>query len=184
MKKSPMVFLLIAPYLLLMVCSITGMDFSIGIYAYAALLIFNMIYAFRMPKQGFKGKQILFWNLLLKLCHIPLILLILVFTLVMMMVGGEGIRDEATSMVLIAWLACCLIQLSSAMFGISGFRWCHKYGTLSKAGMIASSIAQFIPCVDLIGSILCYIMFRKEGQTDISTQQLNGLGNEKDRDKA
>lgn len=26
-------------------------------------------------------------------------------------------------------------------------------------------IAQFIPCVDVIGSILCYIMFRKEGQS-------------------
>ena len=38
------------------------------------------------------------------------------------------------------------------------------YGTLSKAGAIVSSIAQFIPCVDVIGSILCYIMFRKEGQ--------------------
>ena len=86
-----------------------------------------------------------------------------------MMVGGEGIRDEVASMVLIAWLSCCLIQLSSAMFGISGLRWCRKYGTLSGAGMIAGSIAQFIPCVDVIGSILCYMMLRKEGQTDTVT---------------
>ena len=123
-----------------------------------------MVYAFLLPRLGFRVKQILFWNLLLKLCHIPLILLILVFTLVMMLAGGEGIRDEASSMVLIALLLCYLIQVSSAIFGISGFRWCRKYGTLSKAGVIASSIAQFIPCVDVIGSILCYIMFRKEGQ--------------------
>ena len=79
-----------------------------------------------------------------------------------MLAGGEGIRDEASSMVLIALLLCYLIQFSSAMFGISGFRWCRKYGTLSKAGVIAGSIAQLIPCVDVIGSILCYIMFRKE----------------------
>lgn len=184
MKKAPMIALLIVPYATLIICYQANLDITIGLCVYGALLLFNMVYAFLLPRLGFKVKQLLFWNLLLKLCHIPLILLILVFTLVMMMVGGEGIRDEATSMVLIAWLACCLIQLSSAMFGISGFRWCHKYGTLSKAGMIASSIAQFIPCVDLIGSILCYIMFRKEGQTDISTQQLNGLGNKKDRDKA
>ena len=102
--------------------------------------------------------------LLLKLWNIPLVLMILLVTLVTSLVGGEGIRDEASSMVLIALLLCYLIQISSAMFGISGFRWCRKYGTLSKAGMIASSIAQFIPCVDVIGSILCYIMFRKEGQ--------------------
>jgi len=58
-----------------------------------------------------------------------------------------------------------LLMLSSSVFGISGFLWCHKYGTLSKVGMIASMIAQLIPCVDVIGSILCYIMFRKEGQS-------------------
>ena len=164
MKKVTMILLLIAPYAIVFLCDQTGLDFSIGLWTYGALLAFNMVYAFLLPRLGFRVKQILFWNLLLKLCHIPLILLILVFTLVMMLTGGEGIRDEAFSMVLIALLLCYLIQVSSAMFGISGFRWCRKYGTLSKAGMIASSIAQFIPCIDVIGSILCYIMFRKEGQ--------------------
>ena len=167
-EKIPMILLLIAPYAILFLCDQAGLDFSIGLWIYGALLLFNMVYAFLLPRLGFRVKQLLFWNLLLKLCNIPLILLIFVVTLVMMMAGGEGIRDEAASMVLIAWLSCCLIQLSSGMFGISGFRRCRKYGTLSKAGMIASSIAQFIPCVDVIGSILCYIMFRKEGQPDIA----------------
>ena len=171
MKKVPMILLLIVPYATLILCYQANLDITIGLCVYGALLLINMVYAFLLPRLGFKVKQILFWNLLLKLCNIPLILLIFVVTLVMMMVGGEGIRDEVTSMVLIAWLSCCLIQLSSVVFGISGFRWCRKYGTLSKAGMIASSIAQFIPCVDVIGSILCYIMFRKEEQTDITIQR-------------
>ena len=169
MKKVPMILLLIAPYAIVFLCDQTNLDITIGLCVYGALLLFNMVYAFLLPRLGFKVKQLLFWNLLLKLCHIPLILLILVFTLVMMLTGGEGIRDEAFSMVLIALLLCYLIQVSSAMFGISGFRWCRKYGTLSNAGMIASSIAQFIPCIDVIGSILCYIMFRKEGQEDTAT---------------
>ena len=164
MKKVPMILLLIAPYAIFFICDQAVLDFSIGLWIYGALLAFNMVYAFLLPRLGLRVKQILFWNLLLKLCNIPLILLIFVVTLVMMMVGGEGIRDEASSMVLIALLLCYLIQVSSAMFGISGFRWCRKYGTLSKAGVIASSIAQFIPCIDVIGSILCYIMFRKEGK--------------------
>ena len=169
MKIVPMIALLIMPYTTLIICYQANLDITVGLYVYGALLLFNMVYAFLLPRLGFSGKQLLFWNLLLKLCHIPLILLILVVTLVMMMVGGEGIRDEVASMVLIAWLSCCLIQLSSAMFGISGLRWCRKYGTLSGAGMIAGSIAQFIPCVDVIGSILCYMMLRKEGQTDTAT---------------
>ena len=77
----------------------------------------------------------------------------------MVMVGGEGIGTVA----IVALLACWLLMLSSSVFGISGLLWCHKYGTLSKAGMIASMIAQLIPCVDVISSIVCYIMFRKEG---------------------
>ena len=165
MKKVPMILLLIAPYATLIICYQADLDIMVGACVYAALLLFNMVYAFLLPRLGFNGKQILFWNLLLKLWNIPLVLTILLVTLVTSLVGGEGIRDEAASMVLIALLLCYLIQVSSAMFGISGFRWCRKYGTLSKAGVIASSIAQFIPCVDVIGSILCYIMFRKEGQS-------------------
>lgn len=168
MKIVPMIALLIMPYTTLIICYQANLDITVGVWVYGALLIFNMVYAFLLPRLGFKVKQILFWNLPLKLCNIPLILLIFVVTLVMMMVGGEGIRDEAASMALIALLSCCLIQLSSVVFGISGFRLCRKYGTLSKAGVIASSIAQLIPCVDVIGSILCYIMFRREGQPDIA----------------
>lgn len=164
MKKLPMLLLLVAPYVILILCDQLYMDFSIGLCIYGVLLVFNMVYAFLMPGLGFNGRQILFWNLLLKLCNIPLATLILLFTLIMTMVGGEGIRDELPSMVLITLLAFGLVQLSSAMYGISGFRWCRKHGTLSKAAEIVSSVAQLIPCVDVAGSILCYIMFRKYGE--------------------
>ena len=173
MKKIPMILLLIAPGATIAICYLLDLDLMPGLVVCGAILAFNMVYAFWLPKLGFSGKQILFWNLLLKLCQVPLVSLILLFVLVMAMVGGEGIG----SVVMAALLACWLIQLSSAMFGISGFRWCHQYGTLSKAGMIASSVAQFIPCVDVISSILCYIMFRKEGQTDITPHQINRIEN-------
>ena len=159
-----MILLLIVPYAVLIICYQLTLDMTIGVGLYGALLLFNLVYAFRMPGLGFNGKQILFWNLLLKLGNIPLVNLIRVFTLVMVMAGGERMKDKSVSMVWIALLVLFLVRLSSAVFGISGFRWCRKYGTLSKAGVIASSVVQFIPCVDVIGAILCYIMFRKEGQ--------------------
>ena len=165
MKKVPMILLLVAPYATLFVCYQLTLDITVGLCVYGALILFNMVYAFLLPRLGFNGKQILFWNLLLKLCNIPLVTLIFLCTLVMMMVGGEGIRDEVGSMVLIALASGYLIQLSSAMFGISGFRWCRKYGTLSQTGVVVSSIVQVMPGIDVIGSILCYIMFRKEGQS-------------------
>lgn len=159
-----MILLMIAPYMILAVCYWMTLDMMAGLWVYGALLLFNMVYAFLLPGLGFNGKQLLFWNMLLKLCNIPLVNLIRVFTLVMLMVGGERLQDESVSMVAITFLVLFLVRLSSAMFGISGFRWCRKYGTLSKAGEAVSSIVQFIPCVDVIGSVLCFIMFRKEGQ--------------------
>ena len=161
MKRIPMILLLVAPGATLAICYLADLDLTPGLFVCGAILILNMVYAFLLPRLGFNGQQILFWNLLLKLCQVPLISLILLFTLVMVMVGSEGIGAVAIA----ALLACWLLMLSSSVFGISGFLWCHKYGTLSKAGMIASMIAQLIPCADVIGSILCYIMFRKEGQS-------------------
>lgn len=161
MKRIPMILLLLAPGATLAICYLADLDLTPGLFVCGAILILNMVYAFLLPRLGFNGQQILFWNLLLKLCQVPLISLILLFVLVMAMVGGEGIG----AVVIAALLVCWLLMLSSSVYGISGFLWCHKYGTLSKAGMIASMIAQLIPCVDVIGSILCYIMFRKEGKT-------------------
>ena len=160
MKRIPMILLLVAPGATLAICYLADLDLTPGLFVCGAILIFNMVYAFLLPRLGFKVKQILFWNLLLKLSQVPLISLILLLTLVMAMVGGEGIG----AVVIAALLACWLLMLSSSVFGISGFLLCHKYGTLSKAGMIASMIAQLIPCVDVIGSIVCYIMFRKYGE--------------------
>ena len=164
MKKLPMLLLLIAPCVILLLCDQFNMDFTIGLCIYGILFLFNMIYAFLLPRLGFTGKQLLFWNLLLKLCNIPLILLILFVVLLMTLIGGEAMRDDSASMVKIALLACYLLQLSSAMFGFSGFLWCRRYGTLTKSELVVSTVAQLIPCIDVIGSILCYIMFRKEGQ--------------------
>lgn len=168
-----MITLLAVPYVILIVCSFTNLDFSIGLYIYGSILAFNMVYAFLMPKFGANGKQLLFWNLLLKLCHIPLVLLILVFTLIMTVIGGEGIHDEVPAMIMIALLSCYMLQISSAMFGISGFLWCRKYGRLPAVAVVFSTIAQLTPCVDIVGSILCYILFRKKGQTDTSPKTIS-----------
>lgn len=53
-------------------------------------------------------------------------------------------------------------RISSAAFGISGLRWCRKYGTLSKVGLIIGSVVQMQSGVDVIGSIICCIIFRKD----------------------
>ena len=60
-----MILLLIAPGATLAICYLAELDLMPGLFICGAILVFNMVYAFSMPKLGFNGKQILFWNLLL-----------------------------------------------------------------------------------------------------------------------
>ena len=164
-EKIPMILLLITPYVILYTYYQTPMDITIPLSIYGVLLIVNIVYAFLLPRLGFRGKQLLRWNLLLKLSHIPLHILILLFTVVMAMVGGTGLQGEVLTLFL-AGIGCgFVLRMSATMFGISGFRWCRRYGTIFKGGVVAASVVQFLPMADVIGSILCYIMFRKDGQT-------------------
>ena len=161
-KKLPMLLLVTVPYATLIICYQASLDILPGVWAYGALILFNILYAFLLPKLGFHGRQLLFWNLVLKLCNIPLVALIRLFALVMVMVGGTRLPYEGWSVVWISLAVLFVIRLSSAAFGISGFRWFRKYRTMSKAGMVAASVVQMIPGVDVISSVLCYIMFRKD----------------------
>ena len=133
MKKIPMILLLIVPYAIYFLCDLLYMDFAIGLCIYGAILIFNMVYAFLMPKLEFSGKQLLFWNLLIKLCHIPLVVIILFVVLMASLIGGDAMRDAVPSMILIAFAGCYVLQLSSAMFGISGFLWLHRNDKLTRS---------------------------------------------------
>ena len=165
MKKLPMILLLIAPYTIYFLCDRLYMDFTIGLCIYGAVLILNMVYAFLMPKLEFNGKQLLFWNLLIKLCNIPLAVIILLVVLMTSLIGGEAMRDAVPTMILIAFAGCYMLQLSSAVFGISGFLWLRRNDKLTRKDVAFCTAAQLIPVADVLASVVCYFMFRKHGQT-------------------
>ena len=94
MKKLPMLLQLIVPYIIL-ICGSAAMDITVWlVYFYGIILLFNMVYAFWLPKLGFDGRRILFWNLLLKLCNIPVVLCIMLFASVMTMIGGKNLSSD------------------------------------------------------------------------------------------
>ena len=171
MKKIPMILLLIAPYAIYFLCDYVNMDFAIGLYIYGAILVLNMVYAFLLPKLQFNGKQLLFWNLLIKLCHIPLVVIILLAVMITSLIGGEAMRDAVSSVVLIAFVNCYMLQLSSAMFGISGFLWLRKNNKMTSKDVAFCTAAQLIPIIDIAAAVVCYFMFRKQRQpaTDIKS---------------
>lgn len=161
MKKIPMLLQLIVPHVIL-ICGFAAMDITVGItYFYGLILIFNMAYAFLLPKLGFDGRGILFWNLLLKLCNIPVVLCIMLFALMMTLIGGKNLGNDVAIMFKIVFCVCYVLQLSTSVFGLSGLLWYRKQGLLSVKSVISRTLVQLIPLIGIWGSVYCYISLRK-----------------------
>lgn len=128
-----MILLLAAPYLFFLTIIVLSqlsytqaMEMTLGSigYPYAAMLLLiflpNMIYAFILPRRGYTPQQLLFWDMLLKLCNIPLY--ILVFIAGMLLAGtiiGLGLIP-------FFMLFDYLLLLPSTMYGVSGLRQAYK----------------------------------------------------------
>ena len=156
-----MILLLIAPYVLigsyLLEWPITTDSISdIGFVLFVTVLLLNMIYAFMLPRLGFEGKQILFWNMLLKLCNIPVFLLVFLIVLLTHVL--------ILPLIPILFLFDYFLLLPSTMYGISGMLSCYKSRKLSLTTLIVNSVAQFIFCVDVFSAVYCYIKVRKPPQ--------------------
>ncbi len=162
MKKLPMLLQLIVPYVIL-ICGFAAMDITVGIaYFYGVILIFNVVYAFMLPKLGFDGRRILFWNLLLKLCNIPVVLCIMVFALLMTLVGGKNLGSDVAVMFKLIFCICYVLQISTSIFGLSGLLWYRKQGLLSVKSVISRTLVQLIPLIGIWGSVCCYFSLRQK----------------------
>lgn len=158
-KRIPMILLLVVPYGFLGSCLAqttedTGSSLLIGLGLLGIVLLCNLIYAFVLPRLGFAGRQILFWNLLLKLCNIPVYLFVFAVVLV-------------TNVLIIPMLPFLFLfdytlLLASTMYGISGLLCCYQEGTVSRKMLVTHIVAQCFFCVDVFSAIYCYIKIRKK----------------------
>ncbi len=155
MKKIPMLLLLAAPYLFLAVCAAKGLGGAVFLtWALLCALIFlpNIVYAFILPKLGYRGKQLLFWSLLLKLANIPVYALVILIVLLL--------HIFILPLVWFLILFDYSLLLPSSMYGVSGIVACCRDGNLSKDRAAANIIMQFIFCLDVVSAAYCYVKVR------------------------
>src|SRR5699024_3904011 len=105
-------------------------------WALAFLLVFlpNMVYAFILPRKGYTQRQLLFWNMLLKLCNIPFYCL--VFLMGMMM------SVFVILLLPIFILVDYTVLLPSTMYGVSGLLQARKARRVSTKALVANGIMQ------------------------------------------
>lgn len=162
-----MIILLLAPYVFLLICigicvaehgftadalEMIGWTF-LGMFL---LILFpNMVYAFILKRCGFEYHKLFFWSMLIKLCNIPIY--VLVFAV------GVFAVSVILGIMLIPFLVIFdyLLLLPSTMYGISGLRSLSKTGKTSKAEIVINGICQFLFVFDVISAVYLYIRFRK-----------------------
>lgn len=167
MRKLPMIALLVAPYIFILavviICVVEGgfTANALGYIGYGYLimlivvLIPNMVYAFVLKRNGYSQRELFFWNMTLKIAHIPIYILVFAVGVFMgMMILG---------MMLIPFLVLFdySLLLSSSMYGISGLFCVSKKGLLSKKHAILCGICQFIFMFDVVSAVYLFGRFRK-----------------------
>lgn len=113
----------------------------------------SMIYPWLLTRFGYTARQILFWNMLLKLAHIPFFALI---CLVCVMLFPLTIP-----LIIPAMIIDYIVLLGSAMYGVNGLRLCRKFGNFSATAIIVNIVLQFFFCANVISAIYCYVKVRK-----------------------
>lgn len=168
MKKLPMIALLVTPYIFVFVAIVICIiedgftANALGYIGYEYLimlmvvLIPNMVYAFVLKRNGYNQRDLFFWNMILKLSHIPIY--ILIFTLGVFM--GMMILGIMLSPFLFVFDYSLL--LSSSMYGISGLSYVSNRGLFSKKQVIICGVCQFIFVLDVLSAIYLFGKFRKE----------------------
>ena len=159
MKKIPTILLMLAPY------AFIAVFLNFGLTKYVLLLwpilwlvicLPNMVYAFLLPRLGSTPRQLLFWNMVLKLCNIPVFVGVFLVALLLNIM----VIPLLPFLVLFDYS----LLLPSSMYGISGIWQNYRKGKFSLAETAVNIILLFFFCADVISAIYCYVRGRKVSQ--------------------
>lgn len=168
MKKLPTILLL------LFLCGFSAAFWHYGLmkdtfplWSILWLVIFlpNMVCAFLLPRLGVTPKQLLFLNMVIKLCNIPLFVGGIV---------GALLLTQSSDMMIVVMLLFFFVPfdysllLPFSMYGISGIWQHYRNGTFSAVETAVNIILHVFFCIDVLSPIYCYIRARKVLQSNAS----------------
>lgn len=166
MRKKWLIFLAVWPYMFFGVYLIkNGKVFNLFITVYSILTITmyisNIVYACRLT--GAESYQLAFWDMFLKLVHLPfyvLTLLIGAFILMSMETPSEIYVGSIFVFCLI--IADLFLMLISSIYGINALLRARKKKAVSTKFMILHSILHCIIVSDVISAVILFSKLRKQ----------------------
>lgn len=166
MKKRILPILLaVSPYIyVFIVCSVfarnlplttTSLKQILLSYFIMVLIVYlpNCVFAFLSPNAGVQLTQLAFWNMVIKLFHIPFYIVVFVFggllTVALFLFGGPILA-------LILAIMDFLLMLTSSTFGFSTLKQARKHNLLDSRAVGTYTICHFIFCADAISAVMLY----------------------------
>jgi hypothetical protein len=162
-KHFPVKLLLIMPYLCILF-GVLGIQFigelpsewearifmllcnGIGL-----IILANLIYPFVIANRGVSSTVLLFWNLILKLCYIPIHIMIILF--------GITSYEDPMGIYIVIFLVLIdyLLLLSTSMYGVSGLLQARREGNISTLIAAINIILHFFFCTEVISAVVMYM---------------------------
>ena len=126
----------------------------------AIVFIPNIICAIFRCAKGESSKRLLFWNLIIKLCHIPfyIVMFILGFFMAVLSLKLLGPIFIAIAIAIIDYS----LLLASSVYGITGIFRAKKEGKLSLSAVVLHTLMHFIFVFDIISAIYVYAKSKKQ----------------------
>ena len=158
MKKLPMIVMMSAPYFLLGLFLTDAAALPRGGIAFAIVMLLGALYAFYLAKTDCSGHRIVLWCMVLKLCNVP------VFLLIFLVAAGFFVM----MLPLIPFLVLFdyFLLLSTSMYGISGLLKCGKEGRLSGKAVAMNIVFQFVFCADVLCAVYCCFKTREKADSN------------------
>jgi len=138
----------------------TSSYFYIWIAIFIVLFAVNVLHsAFRMSR-GEKSEFFLFWSMILKLCHIPVYVVVFLCGVVF------AIIPFGFFLLPILIIFDFLLLSLSSIYGISGIIQAKHDGDLSLKSAVVLGILHFFFCADVICSIVAFFTVKHKKSRD------------------
>ena len=161
MRKFCAILLLLWPYLFAFPFLLLRLDGGyVGLIVYCALTPLVYIANIACACSAKDARSLSFWNLLLKVFHIPAYILIF---FIGMILAGSLITGVPFGLILIPILVGIdyLLLLTTSAYGIKALHLAKKQGLLSKEFTIAQILLHFVFVLDVISSVITFCKIRQ-----------------------
>ncbi len=133
---------------------------------YGVIVLTNAIWLIYQTASGISAQRLLFWNMLIKLCYIPVFL----YVFLTMLMGMAMFWFGGIIMTVMALLALLVFFIPTCFYGVCGCIRAAKERTLNAVVAVAFGILHCIVCVDVVIAVVSYCMVRSNNKKRLKEQ--------------